>query len=129
MENVQTRRVRLFSIGLGLIVIALEFIIYVLFEFQNAWPYNDEVFPLLRIVLISGVIFSVLFSIVYPRPYISLLSILLSIAIVTTVSRSGINLTSLSANLVVASLIFLSARKLESQRRLAETDQRAERTN
>lgn len=113
MENVQTR-VRLFSIGLGLMVIALEVIIYILFEFQSAWPYNDKVFLLLRIVSISGITLSILFSIICPRPYISLLSLFLSIAIVTMVSRSGINLTSLSANLVVASLIFLSARKLAS---------------
>lgn len=109
-------RVSLFAIGFGLIVIALEVLIYILFEFQNAWPYNEDVFSLLRIVSISGIIVSISFSIIFPQPYISLLSLLLSIFIVTTVSRSGINLTSLSLSLVAASLIFLSTRKLASLR-------------
>ena len=116
MENVETRRVSWFSIGLGLIVIALEALIYILFEFQNAWPYNDDVYQLLRILTISGISVSGLFSLIYPRPYLSLLPLLLSIALVTTISRSGINLTSVSVNLVVASLIFLSTRKLASLR-------------
>jgi hypothetical protein len=116
MQNVETRRASLFSIGLGLIVIALEGLIYILFEFQNAWPYNEDIFLLLRTVSIIGISVSTLFSIIYPRPYTSLLSLLLSIVLVTAVSRSDINLTSLSVNFVAAFLILLSTRRLASLR-------------
>jgi len=116
MENLETYRVSLCSIGLGLAVIALEALIYILFEFQNAWPYNEDIFVLLQTMSVSGIIVSSFFSVIYPRPYISLLSILLQIALVTTVSRSNINLTSLSVNFAAAFLIFLSTRKLASRR-------------
>ena len=102
------------TIALALLVILLEAVIYVLFEFQNAWPYNEDLFLVLRIVSLGGIAISGFFAIIYPRPYISLLSLLLSIFATTMISRSGINLTSLAVNFLAVFLIFLSARKLAS---------------
>ena len=101
---------------LALATIILEVMIYILFEFQNAWPYNEDVFSVLRIISLSGIAISMFFSIVYPRPYISLLSLILSTLLITIISKSGINSTSLAVSFLTAFLIFLSARRLASLR-------------
>lgn len=108
------RNTRLHIIGLALFIVLLEAIVYLLFEFQNAWPYNDETFEVLQIASICGIGISTLFSIFYRQPYLGSLFLILSILMVTIVSKSGINLASVIVNLLIIFLILLSSRKIAS---------------
>lgn len=106
------RHINFLTVSLAVLITILEVVIYVLFEFQNAWPYNESMFSMLKLISLSGIALSAFFSVIYPRPYVGLLSLVISIFLVTLLSRSGVNPTSLVANLVAIFLIFLSARKL-----------------
>lgn len=96
--------------ALGLVLIfLLEVGFYILFELQNGWPFNKDVFICLQILSLLSIMTSLTLAVLRPVRIYSAAPLLISFLVVSAFSRASLSMTGLIANILIIISIFLIA--------------------
>src|SRR5688572_5151605 len=87
--------------------LVLQGCFYVIFEFQNVWPYNQDLIVLLQSITSVGIIVSIILTYRPRWAIFSPVPLIVSLVAISIISRSEISYFVLTVESVIALLIFL----------------------
>jgi hypothetical protein len=90
-------------------IFVLLFIFYWLFELQNGWPHNENIFQTIQVIAIIGVVGAFVLSLWRPSRLLLPVPLLIAFVIITIISKSDLNAFIIGANLVIMVSLLLIA--------------------
>ena len=104
------------SLALGiLLVLILSILFYILFELQNGWPFNEDIFIYLQTISAVSIVATVVMTIAKPSRIYSAVPLLMSFTIVSLISRSSLSAAGIISNLLIIILILLISYSLKRE--------------